>query len=79
MAARRSRGEALVDEAPGILEGQQTCDKKYLSMLHKHLRGYVSHIAEDTALPRGIVNKPFLVTLNETFLTKVIENVQLEG
>ena len=48
-------------------------------MLHINLRGYVSHIAEVTALLRGMVNKPFLVTLNETFLTKSIENVQLEG
>ena len=62
-----------------IVEGQQTCDEKYLSMLHINLRGYVSHIAEVTALLRGMVNKQFLVTLNETFLTKAIENVQLEG
>ena len=48
-------------------------------MLHINLRGYVSHIAEVTALLRGIVNKPFLVTLNEMFLTKAIENVQLES
>ena len=38
-----------------------------------------TNLAEVTALLRGMVNKPFLVTLNETFLTKAIENVQLEG
>ena len=71
--------EELVDEESGILEDQSTCDEKYLSMLHINLRGYVTHIAEVTALIRGIVNKPFLVTLNETFLTNALENVQLEG
>ena len=48
-------------------------------MLHMNLRGYLSHIAEVTALLRGMASKPFLVTLNETFLTKAIGHVELEG
>ena len=79
MATRRGRREASVEEASDILEGQQTCSEKQLSMLHINLRGYVSHIAEVTAVLRGMVDKPFLVTLNETFLSKAIEHVELEG
>ena len=48
-------------------------------MLHLNLRGYLSHIAETTALLRGMEVKPFLVSLNETFLSKAIEHVELEG
>ena len=48
-------------------------------MLHLNLRGYLSHIAEVTALIRGMSAKLFLVTLNETFLTKAVEDVALEG
>ena len=79
MATRRGRREASVEEASDILEGQQTCSENQLSMLHINLRGYVSHIAEVTAVLRGMVDKPFLVTLNETFLSKAIEHVELEG
>ena len=79
MAVRRERREAFVEEAYGILEGQQTCSEKHLSMLHINLRGYLLHIAEVTAMLRGMVDKPFLVTMNETCLTKAIEHVELEG
>ena len=48
-------------------------------MLHLNLRGYLSHIAETTALLRGMKENLFLVTLNETFLSKAIEHVELEG
>ena len=48
-------------------------------MLHLNLRGYLSHIAETTALLRAMEKKPFLVCLNETFLSKAVENVELEG
>ena len=48
-------------------------------MLHLNLRGYISHIAEVTALLREMRRKPLIVTLNETFLSKAIENVELEG
>ena len=50
-----------------------------MTMLHLNLRGYLSHIAETTALLRSMDEKPFLVALNETFLTKAIEHVELEG
>ena len=75
MADQRSRGEASVDEAPGILEGQQTCSDKYLAMLHINIRGYLSHIVEATAALRGMVEKPILATMNETFLSKAIKHV----
>ena len=48
-------------------------------MLHLNMRGYVSHIAEVTALIRDLPAKPFLVSLNETFLSEAIEQVKLEG
>jgi hypothetical protein len=48
-------------------------------MLHLNLRGFVSHIAEVTAVIRDMPAKPFLVCLNETFLTKAVEEVKLEG
>ena len=41
--------------------------------------GYLSHIAETIALLRGKDAKPFIVPLNETFLSKAIEHVELEG
>ena len=50
-----------------------------LNMLHLNLRGYLSHIAEVTALIRDLPVKPFLVSLNETFLSKAVEQVKLEG
>ena len=50
-----------------------------LKMLHLNLRGYISYIAETIALLRAMEEKPFLVYLNETFLTKAVENVELEG
>ena len=37
-----------------------------------------NNIAEVTVVLRGIVDKPFLVTMNETFLSKAIEHVELE-
>ena len=48
-------------------------------MLHLNLRGFLSHIAEVTAVIRDMPAKPFLVCLNETFLTKAVEEVKLEG
>ena len=50
-----------------------------MKMLHLNLRCYLSHIAETTALLRGMDEKPFLVALNDTFLSKAIENVELES
>ena len=50
-----------------------------LTMLHLNMRGYLSHIAEVTALIRDLPAKPFLVSLNETFLSEAIEQVKLEG
>ena len=74
-AARRNReGPASV-----IQESQVENCENGLLMLHLNLRGYLSHIAETTAILRGMEQKPFLVTLNETFLNKAIEHVELEG
>ena len=39
----------------------------------------MSHIAETIALLRGMEEKPFPVSLNEKFLSKAIEHVELEG
>ena len=50
-----------------------------MSVLHLNLRGYLTHIAEVTALLRSLPCKPTLVTLNETFLTKAIPDIKLEG
>ena len=48
-------------------------------MLHLNMRGYLSHIAETTALLRSMDQKPFIVSMNETFLNKFTEHVELEG
>ena len=48
-------------------------------MLHYNLRGYLSHIAEATALLRTMASKPSLVMFNETFLTQAIPDIELEG
>ena len=78
-AGRRRRGEELSSSAPVTFESQQECRETCLEMLHLNLRGYISHIAEVTALLREMRCKPFIVTLNETFLRKAIDNVKLEG
>ena len=62
-----------------IQESQVANCENGMLMLHLNLRGYLSHIAETTAILRGMEQKPFLVTLNETFLNKAIEHVELEG
>ena len=48
-------------------------------MLHLNLRGYLSHIAEVIASIRDLPMKLFLVSLNEKFLSKAVEQVKLEG
>ncbi len=50
-----------------------------MSMLQVNMRGYISHIAEIAAMIRLMACKPFIVSLNETFLTRAIEHVELEG
>jgi hypothetical protein len=50
-----------------------------LTMFHLNLRGYVSHIAELTALLGDMGSRLSLVSLNGSFLTKAIEHVELEG
>ena len=74
-SARRSRGGPAREIQEGIAESREKC----LKMLHLNLRGYLSHIAETTALLRSMEEKRFLVALNDTFLSKAIENVELEG
>ena len=74
-SARRSRGEPATEFQESLIE---SCEHG-LKMLHVNVRGYFSHIAETTALLRGTKEQPFRVTLNETFLSKAIEHVELEG
>ena len=66
-------------EAPTTAGGSEGCEELNLTMLHLNLRGFLSHIAEVTAVIRDMPAKPFLVCLNETFLTKAVEEVKLEG
>lgn len=73
--ARRSRGGQTCE----ALEINGESSEKGKKMLLLNLRSYLSHIAETTALLRGMDEKPFLVSLNETFLNKAIEHVELEG
>ena len=93
MAKPLARGHACVEEVlalwkPGLAGGDAIRDweqsgvpseEASLTVLHLNIRGYVSHIAEVTALLRTMPSKPSLVVLNETFLTRVIEDIQLEG
>ena len=78
-AGRRRRGEELSSSALVTFETQHECRETCSEMLHFNLRGYISHIAEVTVLLREMRCKPFIVTLNETFLRKAIDNVKLEG
>ena len=73
-SARRNRGEPATEIQESIIE---SCENG-LEMLHLNLRGYLSHIAETTALLRGMKEKPFFVILKDTFLSKAIENYELE-
>ena len=50
-----------------------------MKMLLVNLRGYLFHIAETTALLRGLIDKPFLASLKQTFQNKEIEHVELKG
>ena len=78
-AGRRRSGEESSSSALVTFESQQECRETCLEMLHFNLRGYISHIAEVTALLREMRGKPFVVNLNETFLSKAIDNVEFEG
>ena len=42
-------------------------------------RGFITHAAEATALIREMEVKPMLVIFNETFLTRAVGEVELEG
>ena len=73
--ARRSRRGSASDIVESTLE---SCENG-LQMLHLNMRCYLSHIAETTAFLRSIDQKPFIVSMAETFLNKGIEHVELEG
>ena len=73
-AAREGR-RASPSSAGSVVESGEPS----LTMLHLNMRGYLSHIAEVTALIRDLPAKPFLASLNETFLSKAVEQVKLEG
>ena len=70
-ANRRSRhpGAAVDDIDMGI----------GISILLLNMRGYITNIAESTAMIRDMEDKPMLVVFNETFLTRAVEEVELEG
>ena len=76
-ARRQRRAETKALFEPGTTVEDRS--EKGLTMFHLNLRGYLSHIAEVTALLRGFAEKPMLVSLNETFLTRAAEHVELEG
>ena len=78
-AGRWRRGEESSSSALVTFETKHECRETCSEMLHFNLRGYISHIAEVTVLLREMRCKPFIVTLNETFLRKAIDNVKLEG
>ena len=48
-------------------------------MLHLNLLGYLFHMAEVTAVIRDMPAQFFLVCSSETFLTKAVEEVKLDG
>jgi hypothetical protein len=50
-----------------------------LEVLHVNIRGFVSHSAELAAHIRLMKAAPSIVCINETFLDKLVENVELEG
>ena len=77
-AGRWRRGEKSSSSALVIAEIQQESTETSLEMVPLNVRGYISHTAEVTALLRQMFDKPFIVTLNETFLNKAIENVKFE-
>ena len=72
---RRNRGGPPRDATVSEVESRETG----MTMLLLNLRSYISHIAETTALLRAMEEQPFLVCLNETFLNKAMEHVELEG
>ena len=50
-----------------------------IDIMHINVRGWLSHIAEVTALLRSTSKKPMLLCFNETFLNKSIEHICVEG
>ena len=60
-------------------EDQPDTPDEPVTVMHVNIRGFLTHIAETTAMIRNLPKKPCLVVLNETFLTKAVEDVQIEG
>ena len=50
-----------------------------LVILHVNIRGWVTHHTELAARVRLMTVKPAVICVNETFLTKAVQNVKLEG
>ncbi len=48
-------------------------------ILHANIRGWISHAAELTARVRLMDEKPDLICVNETFLNRTVEHIELEG
>ena len=50
-----------------------------IDIMHANVRGWLTNSAELTAAIRMTEPKPVLVCVNETFLTKAIESISIEG
>ena len=58
---------------------ESTWSGSNFNLLHPNIRGWTSHVAELTATIRSMKRKPDMVCVNETFLNKAVEDVNLEG
>ena len=76
---RRKSAAADVAAQDAHASAEEVFAEHKLTMLHLNMRGYISHIAEVAAMIRLMHQKPIIVCLNETFLTRVVEEVELEG
>ena len=61
---RRNRGEAM----PNGTDPKHECSEDGLTMLHINLRCYLPHIAEVTAVVRGMIKKAFSHDIKQNIL-----------
>ena len=50
-----------------------------ITILHMNIRGFLSHLAELEIYIDNLPNRPSIITLNETFLDKSVEHIQISG
>jgi hypothetical protein len=74
---RRCRGPAR--ERINAADESVHLDEEKFNILFVNIRGFVSHLAELTGMLRLYTVLPEIVCLNETFLNRSIEDVELEG